>query len=79
MSGHDIVYSNRICDSETMTNKLIYQIRKEQLAPTDLQKLQNRCSNELQELRKELDELLLELGAFAGRGQTTVSNSRVAA
>jgi hypothetical protein len=79
MSNYEIAYSNRICDSETMANKLIYQIRKEQLAPSDLQKLQNRCNRELQELRQELDELLQELRVIADRGQTSVNSARIAA
>lgn len=79
VSNYEIAYSHRICDSETMANKLIYQIRKEQLTPIDLQKLQNRCNRELQELRQELDELLQELRVIADTGQTSVSSARIAA
>lgn len=60
-----IVYANRLCDSETMTNKLIYQIKQDRLSSKELDKLQARCSAELSELRQELNELLKELRAIA--------------
>ncbi|NBD24158.1 hypothetical protein [Paenibacillus glycinis] len=66
-SSPTIVYANRICDSETMTNKLIYQIRQNQLSPNELDKLQARCNRELNELREELNDLLNELRAIADR------------
>ncbi|MWC28061.1 hypothetical protein [Paenibacillus sp. MMS18-CY102] len=62
-----IVYASRISDSETMTNKLIYQIRSNQLSNTDLDKLQSRCTNELADLRQELDEMLRELRQIAAQ------------
>ncbi|QHT59043.1 hypothetical protein GXP70_03075 [Paenibacillus lycopersici] len=67
-SSPAIVYASRLCDSDTMTNKLIYQIRQNQLSPAQLNDLQSRCSRELNELRQELDTLLNELRAIAGRG-----------
>lgn len=79
MSTHVLEYTNRICDTESMTNKLIYQIRKEQLSAIELQKLQNRCNNELRELRHELDELLQELRIIADRYQSSARSPRIAA
>ncbi|AZN39281.1 hypothetical protein [Paenibacillus albus] len=69
-----IVYANRLCDSETMTNKLIYQIKQDRLSTKELDKLQARCTAELSELRQELNELLKELRAIADG-----SNNRPAA
>ncbi|REE86489.1 hypothetical protein A8990_11098 [Paenibacillus taihuensis] len=60
-----IVYANRLCDSDTTTNKLIYQIKQDRLSSKELDKLQARCSAELSELRNELNELLKELRAIA--------------
>ncbi|QHW31762.1 hypothetical protein GZH47_13545 [Paenibacillus rhizovicinus] len=75
-----IVYTSRICDSDTMTNKLIYQIRQNQLSPTELNKLQARCNRELNELRQELNDLLNDLRAIADRSKTEPSAAdRVAA
>ncbi|WP_219835081.1 hypothetical protein [Paenibacillus sp. R14(2021)] len=71
-SSPAIVYANRICDSETMTNKLIYQVRQDQLSPAELNKLQARCNRELNELRQELDELLHELRDIAQRNAVPV-------
>lgn len=62
-----IVYADRICDSDTMTNKLIYQIRQGCLTPAELNKLQARCNGELQELRQECNDILNELRAIADR------------
>ncbi|BBH22922.1 hypothetical protein Back11_42670 [Paenibacillus baekrokdamisoli] len=72
-------YTDRISDSETMTNKLIYQIRKDQLNSIELQKLQNRCNNELHTLRQELDDLLQELRVIAENGRAPLRNPRIAA
>ncbi|EFM12341.1 hypothetical protein PaecuDRAFT_1021 [Paenibacillus curdlanolyticus YK9] len=62
-----IVYANRISDSETMANKLIYQVRSNHLSNTDLDNLQARCKSELTELRQELDEILNELRQLAAK------------
>ncbi|MBO9596612.1 MAG: hypothetical protein J7559_02145 [Cohnella sp.] len=57
----------RICDSETMQNKLTYQIRTGNLGNRDLDRLQRQCTEELNELRSELDDLLRELREIADR------------
>ncbi|MBO7748607.1 hypothetical protein I8J29_30965 [Paenibacillus sp. MWE-103] len=67
ISNPAIVYADRLCDSDTMTTKLIYRIRQNQLAPAELDRLQARCNRELSELRRELDDLLIELRADADR------------
>ncbi|SEO34709.1 hypothetical protein [Paenibacillus sp. OV219] len=75
-----IVYANRLCDSETMTNKLIFQIKQDRLSTSELDKLQARCSAELNELRQELNELLKELRAIAdGNNHPTAQPHRTAA
>lgn len=58
--------ADRISDCESMTDKLIYQIRTGQLTDTSLNALGARCTSELRELRQELDELLHELRLMAG-------------
>ncbi len=62
----------RISDSETMQNKLTYQIRTGNLSDRDLDRLQRQCANELHQLRSELDDMLRELrdiaDRFGGRG-----------
>lgn len=58
--------ADRISDCESMTDKLIYQIRTGQLTDTSLNALGARCTSELRELRQELDELLHELRQMAG-------------
>lgn len=57
----------RISDSETMQNKLTYQIRTGNLGSRDLDRLQQQCTNELHQLRSELDDLLRELREIADR------------
>lgn len=57
----------RISDSETMQNKLTYQIRTGNLGSRDLDRLQQLCTNELHQLRSELDDLLRELREIADR------------
>ncbi len=57
----------RISDSETMQNKLTYQIRTGNLGDSDLNRLQQQCTNELHQLRSELDDLLRELRDIADR------------
>lgn len=57
----------RICDSETMQNKLTYQIRTGNVSDRDLNRLQQQCANELHQLRSELDVLLRELSDIADR------------
>jgi len=74
-----IIHANRISDSESMSSKLIYQIRTGQLNPTELDRLQVRCSAELQQLRSELDVLLTELRIIAeGRADRSVSRQLAA-
>ncbi|WP_127532871.1 hypothetical protein [Paenibacillus kobensis] len=57
----------RISDSETMCNKLTYQIRTGSIQGMELDRLQLQCKKELQELRTELDQLLAELREAAER------------
>ncbi|MFD0960709.1 hypothetical protein [Paenibacillus chungangensis] len=62
MSSHSaITYTPRLCDNETITNKLIYQIRQQQVSASHMDRLQARCRSELHELRQELNSLLNEL------------------
>ncbi|OUS69577.1 hypothetical protein B1748_30905 [Paenibacillus sp. MY03] len=56
-----IMYTPRLCDNETIANKLIYRIRQHQLSPAELDGLQARCRSELRQLQQELDVLLNEL------------------
>ncbi|MHA6482522.1 hypothetical protein ACX1C1_11550 [Paenibacillus sp. strain BS8-2] len=64
MSSETIVtYTPRLSDNDTMTTKLIYRIREQQLSPSELNELGARCRNELRELRHELNMLLDELRA----------------
>jgi hypothetical protein len=56
-----IMYTPRLCDNETIANKLIYRIRQHQLSPAELDGLQARCRCELRQLQQELDGLLNEL------------------
>lgn len=51
----------RIADSESMQNKLTYQIRTGNLNAGALDKLQSQCAEELHRLRSELELLLQEL------------------
>ncbi|WP_308637486.1 hypothetical protein [Paenibacillus silvisoli] len=74
-----IVYANRLCDSDSMTTKLIYQVKKNQLSDRELDKLQARCSRELNELRNELNVLLQELRAIADRSASNPAPVRKAA
>ncbi|RAP74656.1 hypothetical protein [Paenibacillus montanisoli] len=74
-----IVYANRLCDSETMTTKLIYQVKQNQLSEKELNKLQARCSRELGELRQELNVLLQELRAIADRSAPSSAEPRKSA
>ncbi|MBM7567178.1 hypothetical protein [Paenibacillus sacheonensis] len=67
-ASSSIAYTPRISDSDTMTNKLIYQVRQNQLSPAEMDRLQNRSARELHALRRELNELLNELRAIAERG-----------
>ncbi|MBP3965388.1 hypothetical protein [Paenibacillus lignilyticus] len=62
-----IIYTTRLSESDTMTNKLIYQVKQNQLSERELNKLQARCSKELSDLRNELNVLLQELRVIADR------------
>ncbi|SFT21448.1 hypothetical protein [Paenibacillus sp. BC26] len=62
-----IIYTTRLSESDTMTNKLIYQVKQNQLSDRELNKLQARCSKELSDLRNELNVLLQELRIIADR------------
>ncbi|WP_027086963.1 hypothetical protein [Cohnella panacarvi] len=57
----------RLSDSETMQNKLTYQIRTGNLGIGDLDRLQQQCTSELHQLRSELDDLLRELRVISDR------------
>jgi hypothetical protein len=51
----------RISESESMQYKLLYQIRTGNMSASELDKLQFLCTNELHQLRSELDKMLQEL------------------
>ncbi|PWW02753.1 hypothetical protein DFQ01_10829 [Paenibacillus cellulosilyticus] len=57
----------RISDSETMQNKLMYQIRSGNLNEDAMNRLQTQCTEELHQLRSELDVMLQELREIADR------------
>lgn len=57
----------RISDSETMQNKLMYQIRVGNMNEDAMNRLQAQCTEELQLLRSELDIMLQELREIADR------------
>ena len=55
----------RISDSESTVYKLMYQVRTGNLNGAALDRLQTQSTNELHQLRSELDLLLQELREFA--------------
>ncbi|GMK41436.1 hypothetical protein PCCS19_44920 [Paenibacillus sp. CCS19] len=57
----------RISDSETMQNKMMYQIRMGNLNEDAMNRLQAQCMEELHQLRSELDVILQELRDIADR------------
>ncbi|MBD3919069.1 hypothetical protein H8B09_09910 [Paenibacillus sp. PR3] len=57
----------RISDSETMQNKLMYQIRMGNVNEGAMNRIQEQCKEELQQLRSELDVMLQELREIADR------------
>ncbi|MCU6712071.1 hypothetical protein M6D81_25565 [Paenibacillus sp. J5C_2022] len=69
-SNSAIMYTPRLCDNETITNKLIYQIRQQQVSDSDMDRLQARCRSELHELRQELNSLLSELRSWLANDET---------
>ncbi|SDX33222.1 hypothetical protein [Paenibacillus sp. CF384] len=64
-TNSSIIYTTRLSESDTVTNKLIYQVKQHQLSDRELNKLQARCSKELSDLRNELNVLLHELRVIA--------------
>ncbi|MCQ6561112.1 hypothetical protein [Paenibacillus mendelii] len=76
---HAIQSAARISDCDTMTDKLIYQIRTGQITGSSLNTLGARCRTELHELRQELDELLRELREIAGNNSDGNQVSRTIA
>jgi len=69
----------RLCDSETMCNKLTYQIKTGNIGGMELNRLQSQCRKELQQLRTELDQLLQELRETAERMNGYKSERSIAA
>ncbi|MFC5528811.1 hypothetical protein [Cohnella yongneupensis] len=69
----------RISNSETMQNKLVYQIRTGNMDANGLNRLQSQCMNELHQLRSELDELLQELREIANPTGDHKNRERIAA
>ncbi|SEU10858.1 hypothetical protein [Paenibacillus sp. NFR01] len=59
----------RISASETMQNKLLYQIHTGQFGDRELAHLQKACYKELHQLRSELDVLLDELRLIVSGGK----------
>ncbi|MNG00858.1 hypothetical protein D3C84_838110 [compost metagenome] len=69
----------RISDSETMCNKLTYQIMTGNISGMELDRLQLQCKKELHQLRTELDQLLAELRETAERMNGYKSERSIAA
>lgn len=69
----------RISDSETMQNKLMYQIRLGNLNEGAMNRLQAQCTEELHLLRSELDVMLQELRETADRLNGRTKQESIAA